>query len=90
MRSVRVPVHGTVASHVSCTTTDSADDVCCEVSLFRAVVLAVADSTTILTDLVLVVTEGTVQCSEFAKLVALVIVLTFWRRCSLHDECQGN
>lgn len=80
---VRIPVNGTVACHVSGTPADAADDVSGEVSLFGAVILAVTHATAILTDLVLVVTKGTVERGELAELVTFMIVLTFWRRGSL-------
>lgn len=54
---------------------DSADDAGRVVGLVRAVVLAVANATAVLAGLVLVVTEGTVQSGELAKLVPLERVL---------------
>jgi hypothetical protein len=74
--SVRVLVNGTVARHVACTTTDTAYDVSCEVALFWTVVFSVTKTATILTNLVFVVTKGTIQCCKFAELIALVIILT--------------
>ena len=79
MRNVRVPVNGTVTSHVSGTTADSADDVRCEVTLFGTVILAMTDSTAILTNLVFIVTKSTVKSCKFSKLVTLVVVLTLRR-----------
>jgi hypothetical protein len=55
-----------------------------EVSLFRAVVFAVTNLTAILTSLVLIVTESTVESSKLTKLVALELVLAFWNGCSLY------
>ena len=57
--------------------TDTADDVSSEVARLRAVVFAMADFAAILTGLVLVVAEGTVEGSELAELVALEFVLRF-------------
>jgi hypothetical protein len=42
---------------------------------------------TVLTELVLVVTEGTVQHGEFTELATLVVILTFGRGCGL---CVSN
>jgi hypothetical protein len=68
---------------VACISTDTADYGGREVSLLRAVVLAMTNLTTILASLVLVISESTVQCSKFTKLVALQLVLAFWDGCSL-------
>jgi hypothetical protein len=68
---------GTVASHVTSLTTDTADDARREVLLLRAVVLAMADFSAVLAGLVLVVTKGTVERGELTELVALEFVLTF-------------
>ena len=78
MSSIRIPVDGTVASHVTSTSANTTDDVCCEVTLFGAVILTVAYTTAILTDLVFVVTKSAVECSQLAKLVTFVVVLSFW------------
>lgn len=72
-----------VSGHVTSVATDSADDVCSEVALLRAVVLPVADLTTVLASLVLVVTERTVKGRKLTQLVALKLVLAFRNRCSL-------
>jgi len=56
---------------------DTADDVSSEVALLRTLILPVTDVATILTDLILVVSEGSVEGSKFAELIAFVIVLTF-------------
>ena len=77
MDCVWVPVNSAVAGHMTGATTDAANDVRCKVTLFGTVVLAVANTTTVLTNLVLVITESTIQSSELAKLVTLVIVLAF-------------
>lgn len=78
LSSVRIPVDGTVTSHVASTSANAADDVRCEVTLFGAVILTVAYTTAVLTDLVFIVTKSTVESSQLAKLVALMVVLTFW------------
>ena len=57
---VRVPVDGAVASHVSSTAADTTYDVRCKVTLLGAVVFAMANATTVLANLVLVVAESTV------------------------------
>lgn len=43
-------------------------------------VLSVTLFTTILTQLVLVVSQSTVQRGEFSQLISLVVVLAFWGR----------
>lgn len=43
---------------------------------------------TVLASLVLVVTEGTVQCGQLSELVTLELVLTLGNGGSLSDECQ--
>ena len=58
-------------------TADTTDDVGSVVLSVRAVVLAVADFTTVLASLVLVVTQGTVERGELTQLVALELVLAF-------------
>jgi hypothetical protein len=57
--------------------TNATNDVCGEVALFGAVVLAVTNLTTVLTCLVLVITKGTVESCELTELVALELVLAF-------------
>lgn len=74
---------GTITSHVACVTTDTADDASSVVLSLRAVVLAVANLATVLASLVLVISEGTVECGEFSELVALELVLAFRNRSSL-------
>jgi hypothetical protein len=41
--------------------TDSADDVSCEISLLRAIILAMSDVAAVLTNLVLIITKSSVQ-----------------------------
>jgi len=60
---------------MSSAATHAANDVSSEVTLLRAVVFAVADATTILANLIFVVTKRTVERCQFAKLVALVVIL---------------
>jgi hypothetical protein len=62
---------------VTSVTADTTDDVGGVVLGVRAVVLAVADFTTVLASLVLVVAECTVECGQLTQLVALELVLTF-------------
>ena len=54
---------------------DTTDDVSSKVALLRALILPVTDVAAILTDLVLVVSKGSVESSKFAELITLVIVL---------------
>jgi hypothetical protein len=72
-----------ILCHVASITADPADDVSRKVSLFWAVVFAMSDLATILTSLVLVITEGTVECGEFTELVAFELILALGDRCSL-------
>jgi hypothetical protein len=65
-------------------TTNTTNNVGGEVLSVRAVVLAVANFAAVLASLVLVVTEGTVECGEFTQLVALELVLTFGNGGSLY------
>lgn len=62
---------------MACIATDTADDAGGEVALLRTVVLAVSNLTTVLTSLVFVVSERTVECGKFTKLIALQLILTF-------------
>lgn len=57
---------------------NTTDDVCGEVSLFRAVVFSVTNLTAVLASLVLIVAESTVKSSELTKLITLELILTFW------------
>lgn len=76
-RSVRVRLDSTVTRHMPSAAANAADDVGGEVALLWTVIFAMTESSAVLADLILVVTQGTVQRREFTKLVALVIVLTF-------------
>jgi hypothetical protein len=67
----------TITSHMACIATNTTNDVGSEVTLLRAVILAVSDLTTVLASLVLIVTESTVKGSELTELVALQFVLAF-------------
>ena len=78
MRATRIAsVDSAIASHVAGGTADATDDVGREVTLLWTVVLAVANTTTVLANLVLIVTKGTVQRSELAQLVTFVVILAF-------------
>lgn len=57
--------------------THAANDARGEVLALGAVVLAVADLTTVLAGLVLVVSEGSVEGRQFTQLVTLELVLAF-------------
>lgn len=83
---IRIPVNSTVTGHVSGATTDTADDVRCKVTLLGTVVLAVANTTTILTDLIFVIAQRTIKCGKFSELVAFVVILTFRGRCGLQVQ----
>lgn len=58
--------------------TNTTDDISCEVPLLRTVIFAMPDASTVLADLVFIVTECAIESGKFAKLVAFMIVLTFW------------
>lgn len=73
----------TISCHVASVSADTANNIGGKVALFWAVVLPVADLTTVLAGLVLVITESTVKSSKLTKLVALKLVLPFWNGCSL-------
>jgi hypothetical protein len=75
---------------VACVTTDTADDASSVVLSLRAVVLAVANLATVLASLVLVISEGTVECGEFSQLVALELILAFRDRSSLGMLVQAT
>jgi hypothetical protein len=68
---------GTVTSHMSSLTTDTADNAGREVLLLWAIVLAMTNFTAVLASLILVVSKGTVQGGELTELVALEFILTF-------------
>lgn len=74
-----------VASHMSSITTHATDDVGGEIALLWTVVLAVADLAAVLACLILIVSKGAVQGSEFAELIALKFVLAFWDGGSLRS-----
>ena len=74
---------GTITSHVTSLTADTANDACSEVLLLGAVVLAVTDFTTVLAGLVLIVAEGTVERGKLTELVALEFVLALRNGSSL-------
>ena len=57
---------------------NTADDISSEVALLRTLILPVTDVAAVLTDLVLIVSEGSIEGSKFAELIAFVIVLAFW------------
>ena len=57
---------------------DTTDDARGVVGLVGTVILSMSDAAAVLTGLVLVVTEGTVEGGELAKLVSLELVLAFW------------
>ena len=61
----------------------AANDVGSKVALLGTVIFTVTDTTTVLANLIFVVAKRTVQRSKFAKLVALVVVLTLRSRSGL-------
>jgi hypothetical protein len=66
--------------------TNTADNVGGKVALFGAIVFAMTDLSTVLTSLVFIVTQCTVESGEFSKLVAFELVLTFGNR----GSCFNN
>ena len=60
---------------MSSTATHTANDVSSEVTLLRTVVFAVTDPTTILADLVLVITKRAIEGGQLAELITLVVIL---------------
>lgn len=54
----------------------STDDIGGKILLLGTVVLAVTDLAAVLTCLVLIVTQGTVQCGKLSKLISLELILT--------------
>lgn len=90
MRSVRISVNGAVARHMTGTSANTTNDVRSEVALFRTIILAMTDPTTVLANLVFVVAEGTVEGCEFAELVPLVVILTFGSGCRLVTTISGS
>lgn len=83
-RRVGVLVHSTITSHVPSTAANTTDNISSEIALFRAVVFAMSDTATVLANLVLIIAQSTVESRKFTELVTLVIILTFWSRCSLY------
>lgn len=71
-------------------TADSADDAGCKVLSLGAVVFAVADLTTVLTSLVLVISKRTVERRKFTELVALQLVLAFGDGSSLSSRVSHD
>lgn len=63
--------------------TDPTNDVGSVIALLWAVVFAMTNFSTVLASLILIITEGTVECSKFTELVALKFVLSFWNGRSL-------
>ena len=81
----------TVTSHMTGATANTTDDVRCEVTLLRTVVLPVTDTTTVLADLVFVVSKSTVEGGKFTELVPFVIVLSLRGRGRLSKcSCMFN
>lgn len=72
--------------HVTSLTADAANNVGGKVSLFGAVVLAMADVAAVLANLVLVVAQGTVEHGELSQLSSLVIVVAFRSRSGLCES----
>jgi hypothetical protein len=65
---------------------NTTNDVSSKVALFGAVIFAMSDVAAVLADLVLVIAESAVEGSEFAELIAFVIVLAFGSGCSLAES----
>lgn len=61
------------------TTTHPANNVGSIVALFRAVVLAMTETTAVLANLVFIVSESSVECGQFAQLVLFENILAFRR-----------
>jgi hypothetical protein len=68
---------------VTRTATQATDDIGAVHSLLRTLPSTVALLSTVLAKLVLVVSEGTVERSEFSELVPLVVVLSLGGGCGL-------
>ena len=73
----------TISCHVASVSADTTNNVGSEVTLLWAVVLPVADLTTVLAGLVLIVAESTVKSSKLTQLVTLELILPFWNGRSL-------
>lgn len=56
---------------------NTADDVSSKVALLGTLILPVTDVAAILTDLIFIVSKGSIKGSEFAELIAFMIVLAF-------------
>lgn len=78
---------GAIPRHVARVAANATDDAGRVILAFRAVVLAMSYLTAVLTSLVFVITQGTVQRCEFTKLVTLQLVLAFRDRRSLYEKC---
>ena len=55
-------------------------DVSRNIALFRAVVLAMTYTTTVLTDLIFIISQSSVQSSQLSQLIPLVVILSFRSR----------
>jgi hypothetical protein len=65
---------------MACIATNSADDAGGVVLSLRTIIFAMSNLTTVLTGLVLVVSESSVERCKFSKLVTLELVLAFGNR----------
>ena len=75
----------TVSGHVAGIATDSANNAGRVVLSLRTVIFAMSNLTAVLTSLVLVVSESSVERGEFSKLVTLELVLAFGNRSCLRS-----
>lgn len=64
-------------SRIAANTTDDTGSI---VLTLGTVVLAVANLAAVLTSLILIVSESTIECSKFSQLITLQLVLTFRNR----------
>ena len=62
---------------MSCIAANTADDVGSEVLLLRTVIFTMTDLSTVLTSLVLIITQCSVEGGKFTELVPLQFVLAF-------------
>ena len=83
---IRVASSSTVSGHVSCSSTQTTDDVGIVHSLLGAFPSPVSLFSTVLTELVFVVSKRTVERGQFSKLISLVVVLSFRSRSSSLDD----
>ena len=60
--SVRIFIDGTIPGHVTRAATNATNDVSSEVALFWAIIFSVTNTTTVLTNLVFIITKGSIQC----------------------------